>query len=147
MSSVLPLCSAASLRLCSRGKELRGRRVRCRRCGDGVASHCKATGSRVRYDPPWTFSPQLPTGLPAVQGDLQPKGLQTQDGQDKQIPICPPSLQDMPLDSTSATRSTCSQKPLAGGVFQMSTVKVPPLTPINHSDPMSAENIPSRGSP
>lgn len=146
MSSVLPLCSAASLRLCSRGKELRGG------CGaDGVETVWPLTArpqeAGSAYDPPWTFSPQLPTGLPAVQGDLQPKGLQTQDGQDKQIPICPPSLQDMPLDSTSATRSTCSQKPLAGGVFQMSTVKVPPLTPINHSDPMSAEKIPSRGSP
>lgn len=52
---------------------------------------------------------------------------------------CP---QGMRQDSLLPHNTTCSRKPLSKGVFEMTAMEVPPLIPINHSDPVSAGKYP-----
>lgn len=60
--------------------------------------------------------------------------------------VCPPCQQGSYKTVLLPRNRTCSQKPLSRGVFQITTMKVPPLIPINYSNPVSAEKIPSGGS-
>lgn len=82
-------------------------------------------------------------GLSAAQDDSQPKSFHLRTDKIHRWPVRPPCQQARDKTAVLPQHRTRSQEPLSRGVLEIITMKVPPLIPINRSDP--AEKIPTQG--